>query len=945
MFHLYSKRMKNLLKQISQTLGVFLMLSLLIPSVSAQKLPVDPAIRIGKLENGLTYYIRQNQEPKERASFYIIQNVGAMLEDDNQDGLAHFLEHMAFNGTKNFPDKGIINTLERYGVAFGRNINAYTSQNETVYNLSDVPVNIPGLIDTCLLILHDWSDFLLLEEEEIDLERGVISEEWRTRRNAGFRMMKQYYPALFKDSKYAIRDVIGSLDVIQNFEYETLRKFYHDWYRTDLQAIAVVGDIDVDEVETKIKNLFSKIAAVENAPVREFHELPFHRETLFAKASDPEATSHSVTIYIKHKDTPPEEKSVTYYRNSYVNSLFNRMMGDRIGELVQTGNPPFINGSVGYRNFVRGYAMLGISATTHPNRMDEGLKAIYTEALKVSRHGFTASELERAKSNLLTQTESRWKQRDKIRNDQFVRNIVNHYLTNEPLVSMDFEWQFIQAVLPTISVEEVSAKAREWIKEENRVIIVMGPDAPDVKLLTEEQALAVLKETENSAIAAYEEKEVAKSLIDKELKGSPVVKTKKLEELNAVEWTLGNNAKVVYRFADYQKDNVMLYASSPGGSSLYGPEKLASAMMLGDFTGSFGVGDFDAITLRRMLTGKNARISPSLGGLYETFSGSSSPRDFETMLQLLYLHFEKPRFDPDAYNALNTRLEASIANLVNNPQKIMSDSLQRIFSNYHERTKLVTPELFKEFSLQQMEQIYRERFMDAGDFTFFIVGNLDESTVKTMAEKYIGSLTDHPRTETWKDNKVSFPSGRTEKQIPISLQTEKSNVVVVFNKEADYNPRNNLITEVIRGILRIKYTEEIREKEGGTYGVSVSSQSERFPKEQKSIQMSFDTDPERADYLKSIIYREIDKIINEGPTFDDVDKVIKNMQKEREQAKPNNNYWMNVLTGYYQLNINGDAPENFEKILENLTVKDIQQFAADYFKGANVVDVIFVPKK
>jgi zinc protease len=924
---------------------VFIIAMALMPFASGQPVPVDPAVRIGKLENGLTYYIRHNQEPKERASFYIIQNVGAMLEEDNQDGLAHFLEHMAFNGTKNFPDKGVINTLERYGVAFGRNINAYTSQNETVYNLSDVPVNLPGLVDTCLLILHDWSDHLLLEEEEIDLERGVISEEWRTRRNAGFRMMKELYPTIYKDSKYAKRDIIGSLDVINNFEYETLRRFYHDWYRTDLQAIAVVGDIDVDEVEQKIVALFSKIEAVENAPEREFHEIPFHKETLFAKASDPEATSHSVSIYIKHEGTAPEDKSMNYYRSSYVNSLFNRMMSDRIGELVQKGNPPFISGSVGYGNFARGYNMLSISASAHPNRMEEGLRAIYTEAQRVYRHGFTASELERAKSNIITQTESRWKQKDKIRNDQFIRGMVNHYLTGEPLPSIDFEWQFVQAILPTITVEEMSAKAREWIKDENRVIIVMGPEAPDVTLLSEEQAFAVLQEVEQGEIAPYAEEEVAQSLIDKELKGSPVVSTRKLEDMNAVEWTLGNNAKVVYRFADYQKDNVILYAQSPGGSSLYGTDKLASAMMLGNFTGSFGVGDFDAIALRRMLAGKNVNLSPGLGGLNETFSGTSSPRDIEILMQLLYLHFEQPRFDEEAYNAMLQRLEAAVANMAKNPQKIMSDSLQRIFSNYHERVKLVTPELLNEISFGQMEEIYRDRFKDAGDFTFFVVGNIEEETVKILAEKYIGSLTDHPRTETWKDNKVSFPAGKTEKQIPVSLQTEKANVVVVFNNDSEYEPEKNLITEVLRGILRIRYTEEIREKEGGTYGVSVSSQSERFPNAKKTVQMNFDTDPERAEYLKSIVYREIDKIINEGPTAEDVDKVIKNMQKEREQAKPNNGYWLSVLSTYYQHDINTDAAENYEDILNSLTPADVQKFAAGFFEKANVVDVVFVPLK
>ncbi len=911
----------------------------------AQPLPVDSAIRIGKLDNGLTYYLRNNQEPKERASFYIIQNVGAMLEDDSQDGLAHFLEHMAFNGTKNFPGKGIINSLERYGVAFGRNINAYTSQNETVYTLSDVPVNFPGLIDTCLLILHDWSDFLLLEEDEIDLERGVIAEEWRTRRNAGFRMQKQIMPILYKGSKYAERDIIGNIDVIHNFEYETLRRFNHDWYRTDLQAIAVVGDIDVDEVEQKIIALFSKIEAVENAPERVFHEVPFHSETLFARATDPEATSHSLSIYVKHEGTMPENKSANYLRGTYVNNLFNRMMSERIAVLLQKGSPPFISGSVGYGGFVRGYNVFSISLNAHPNRMDEGLRALYSEARRAYLHGFTESELKRAKSNILTQTENRWRQQDKISNDQFIRRMVNHYLTGEPLVSVDFEWEFVQAVLPTITVEEVSAKAKQWMRDENRVIVVSGPEAAKLKLLSEDMVLSILEEVENSTVEPYKEDILAESLISQKLKGSPVVAARKLTDINAVEWTLANQAKVVYRFADYQNDNVMFYAVSPGGNSLYAPEKLASANMLGNFIGSFGAGDFDAVTLRRMLAGKNVSISPGLGGLYETFSGSASPRDFETLLQLLYLYFEQPRFDEEAYKAMRARLEATVANMQNNPQKIMSDSLQRIITGNSERLKLVTSELFNEFSFGQMEQIYRDRFMDAGDFVFFIVGNIQENDAKELAEKYIGSITDHPRTESWKDNQVIFPEGRTEKQIPVSLQTEKANVVVIFRNSMEFTPRKNLAMDVVREVLLLRYIEDIREKEGGTYGVSVASQNESHPREEKRLQMSFDTDPEKAQHLKSIIYREIDLLIKNGPTLENLDKVVKNMLKEIEQAKPNNNYWMNVLMRFYQVGINNSDPDNYENILTSFTTDDIRQFAQSFFAGSDVVDVVFVPLK
>ena len=911
----------------------------------SQQPPVDPAIRTGKLANGLTYYIRHNEEPKERASFYIIQNVGALLENDNQDGLAHFLEHMAFNGTKNFPGKGIINTLEKHGVAFGRNINAYTSQNETVYNLSDVPVNAPGLIDTCLLILHDWSDFLLLTEEEIDLERGVISEEWRTRRNASFRMQRQFFPVLFKDSKYAVRDVIGNLDVIRNFDYPTLRSFYHDWYRTDLQAIAVAGDIDVDEMEKKIIKLFSGIKAVENAQEREFITIPYHAETLFTKATDPEATSSSVAIYVKFEGAKPENKDLSYLRKSYAANLFNRMMSDRINEILQRGNPPFMSGSISYGGFARGYDILAINATAHPNRMEEALKAIYGEALRVKLHGFTQPELERAKRNVISMMENQWKQQDKIRNDQHIRKMQAHYLQGEPLISVDFEWEYIQEILPGITVGEVSEMARNWVKNENRVVIVTGPEKEDVRLLDEETAFAIMSEVDNSTLLPYEEQDLGTNLINEELKGASVIGTRRLEDLQAVEWTLSNNARVVYKFADFQKDNVILQAYSPGGNSVLDTEELASAAMLGNFMGSFGVGDFDATALRRMLAGKNVGINSSLTSLFETFRGNSSPRDFETLLQLLYLSFEHPRFEEEAYEAMRMRLQAAVANMSNNPQKIMSDSLQQIMSGYSERTLVVTPGIFDQFSLSSLEKVYRSRFKDAGDFTFFIVGNIDEDSVRTLAARYIGSLTDDPRTENWMDDKIRFPEGQTRKQIPIVLQTEKANVTVALNKPMEYSPASNLVLEVLQGILRLRYTEEIREKEGGTYGVSVNAYSERHPLSQKSVMMNFDTDPDKADHLKSIVYREMEKIAAEGPTEEDFDKVVKNLLKDREQAKPNNGYWMGVLINYYQNQYNSDASENYEDILSKMSREDIRKFAGEFLKGADAVDVVFVPKK
>lgn len=906
--------------------------------------PVDPAVRIGKLDNGMTYYIRHNEEPKERASFYMIQNVGALLENDDQNGLAHFLEHMAFNGTQHFPGKGIINTLEKHGVQFGRNINAGTGHTETVYNLSDVPVKHEGLIDTCLLVLNDWSDFLLLTDKEIDAERGVITEEWRTRRTAGFRMQRQWLPVLLNGSKYMTRDVIGDVEVIKNFKYETLRNFYHDWYRTDLQAIAIVGDIDVDAVEQKVKALFSAIEPAKNAPKREFYEVPVHKEPLYVLATDKEASSNSVSLYIKHRAPESSDKTLGYLRNQTIQALFGMMARDRITELLQKGVPPFISGNIGYGEFVRGYEVFSVSTSSKPDQDDLAFKSIYTEAQRIYKHGFTSGELERAKTNLLTSYESRYKQRDKINNDQFADDIQNHYLTGQPLTSIDFNWEFIQKILPTISVEDVSTQAKKWMTPENRVIVVMGPDKPEAKHLSKEQALAIMTELENSQIEPYADQAVSSNLINKELKGSKVKGTKQLTEFKAVEWTLENETKVVFRNADYEKDQVALIAMSNGGSSKINDDKMASAIMLNAFIGSFGVGEYDATALKKALTGKKVSLSVGLSDLNESFSGSSTPKDFETMMQLLYLQFENPRFDKEAYEAMLGRYKAFVANMANNPQKIMSDSLQLIMTCKNPRTKLMTPELFNEISLEQMGTIYRDRFVDAGDFTYIIVGNIEEATAKEMAEKYIGSLTNIPRKETWIDRNVEGPKGKTVREIEIPLEVKKATVNVIFDAKMDYTPEQNLLLSVFRDILNFRYLEEIREKEGGTYGVGVSTNSSKFPKAEKNLSLSFDTDPEKAQHLKSIIYREIDKIAANGPTAEDLDKAIKNLQKNREQSKLHNAYWLQALNTWYQYNYNPAAAANYEDILAKMTAQQVQQFVKNFTAKADVVDILFKPK-
>lgn len=911
---------------------------------SNDPLPKDPNTVVGKLPNGITYYLRHNEEPKNRADFYIIRNAGALLEEDDQDGLAHFLEHMAFQGTKNFPGKGIITTLEKYGVAFGREINAYTTQNETVYNLSSIPTDNEKLMDTCLLILHDWSYYLSLEEDEIDAERGVISEEWRTRRDAGFRMRAQMTDVMFKGSKYAERDVIGELDVIKNFKPQTIRDFYHKWYRTDLEAIAVVGDFDVKKMEERVKAILSDIPAIKNPAPRPFYEIPAHDEMYYGLVTDKEATSSSVSLTMIFPGTPTSEKNThAYLKNNIIASLYNAMINVRISELMQQANPPFMSGSIGFSGFVRGYNCYGISTTAKPNEEATAFEAVLTENERILRHGFTQSELDRIKTNMLVGLESSYKDKDKTPNESYIEEMQSNFLEGEPIVDFDYYYQYAKQVIPTITVEEVNAKAKEWNTGKNQVVIVSGP-SEGVKHLTEAECRAIMDKVAKAKIEPYKDAVSDATLIPEELKGGKIVKTTPLPQFEAVEWTLDNGAKVVFRKADYEKDDVTLTSYSKGGTSLYDLDMLASAKNTASFVGNFGLGDFNTIALKKILTGKMANSGVKISSLSESVQGASTPQDVETMMQMVYLRFVKPRFDKDIFESIMSRSRAMLPMTMNTPQKLMQDSMQQIMSNYHPRSMIYNEAYLDRIDLAQIEKVYRDRIKDASDFTFFIVGNVEEATIKPLVEKYIGSIPSEYRKENWKDNNVRRPKGKTVKEIEVKLEVPKSTVITTFEKEMPYSMYNSICNSVLQGVLDLRYMENIREKEGGTYGVGVQAGSSREPYSSYSMSMQFDCDPDKAAHLKSLIYAEIEKLKKEAPTAEEVNKVVSNMLKGREQSKNHNTYWLNAIYGYYVSGINTADPKNYEDILNKVTPKDIQKFTRKLFKDADVVDITFKPK-
>ena len=929
----------------------FTFLIIVVVSISAfaqgnadKTVPVDPDYRIGKLENGLTYYIRHNTEPAGRASYYIIQNVGAILEKDNQNGLAHFLEHMAFNGTLHFPGKTLLSTLEKHGVAFGVNINAYTSFDETVYNLSDVPVDKPGLIDTCLMILADWSDFLTLDEAEIDKERGVILEEWRSRRNAQWRMLTQMLPIVYEGSMYAKRDIIGDTAVIKNFDPETLRAFYHDWYRTDLQAIAIVGDINVDEVETSIKNLFSPIPAIENPVSRPENLLAAKKGTKYLLITDPEAPRTTVSLIILDQEPDKRARDLDYIRDGFVTSLMNTMMGNRFSEIVQKCTPPFIAGALSYSaELPRSYNALNVAAYTNDGQEAKGFEAAVTELERARRHGFTKGELERAKANMLSNFENLYKQKDKISNDDWAAQIRDHFLTGEPIPSMDVQYNYYKEILPKITVEEVTSRLRELAIEDNRFVSIQGP--ADKEHMTEAEALAILEKVAAADIKPYEDVTGGSDLISEELKGAEIVKTVSLPQFGATEWTLSNGARVVFKHADYEKDNVTISGYAFGGSSFY-PDSLEPALNLfPQVISMYGAGEFDNVALTKMLAGKKASVSLGIQETSQTISGSSTPKDFETMMQLLYLRFARPNFNKEAYDAIIGRFTMVITMMQKDPNKIMSDSLSMNMTNYHPRTFLLTPESMKRINYDDINYIYKTAFDDASSFTFFITGNVDEAVARDMAKLYIGSLPSKYQTESYRNLGMDQPEGTVKKDIFIPLTVPKATVVINYSADAEYKPAGYLSLDVLKGILDLVYTEKVREEQGGTYGVSLNAGSQKRPEEKATLLIAFECDPERASELKKIIYAELDAIAKKGPRQVDLDKTVSNLLKTREEAQQHNSYWANAVSSYYLNGIDINDSRNYADILNKLTVKKMKKATKKFLSEADLLELVFLPEK
>jgi zinc protease len=906
-------------------------------------IPLNKDVVSGKLKNGMKYYVLHNQWPKDRVSFYFAQNVGAILENDDQNGLAHFLEHMAFNGTQNFEGKGIIDMLEKKGVRFGDDINAYTAQDQTVYNLSNVPSTDPKLIDSCLLALHDWSGFLSLKDAEIDAERGVIREEWRTRRDSDFRLSSQTDKTLFKDSKYAKRDVIGDLNIINNFDYQVLRDYYKKWYRPDLQSVIIVGDIDVKEVEQKIIKLFSTIEMSKNAAERYYISIPKNKAMEYVLAKDKEAQETSIILYFK-KDFDKVKSEITV-RKELVDNICTDMINRRYQEFIQNNETSVLKMASGPSEVSRLTNSYSLYVVPKNNKTKEGFKELMIETERAVRYGFTQKELDRNKQGILSYYEDLLQNKDKINSDQFAEDLVNHFLKAVPFESIETQYENIKKRLMSISLAEINQAVKKLQTADNMVLTVTGPDKKDVIYPAKADYINIMATVKNMPLEKYKETNTDEPLIKAELKGSIVSNEFKVDGIaTAKGYVLSSGAKIILYPTALAKDEVLFSAFSKGGSSLVKADDIPSSQIAVSLVESSGLGDFKSTVLQDKLNGKIVSLKPYITELTEGFKGSSNQKDFETLLQLLYLYFENPKFDKESYTRMFTSFNNSLENTVNTNPKVYQDTISLLNSNHNKRVPLFNEAFIKQLSFEKASEIYKNRIQNAADFTFVFTGNLPENTL-SLIEKYIGSISsDTSKQENFTDNHIEPADGIAKKVLIREMSVPKASVYIRYVKQFPYTYKNVFVLHILSELLSKKYLDLIREQEGGSYGVHVSSSTSKLPSDEYSMTINFDSDPEKEEKLTKIVYQQIDLMQQKEVQNEDLQSVKNTILKSRAEKVLTNSFWLGSLNNMLLNEEDFKDDVIYKKTISEITAADLKAFAKEFFAKPKVVEVIMKSK-
>jgi len=903
-------------------------------------IPIDPEIDVGTLENGLRYYIKTNKKPENRAELRLAVNVGSILEDDDQQGLAHFTEHMAFNGTERFAKNEIVDYLEFIGMRFGPEINAYTGFDETVYMLEVTTDSLP-VMETAFDILEDWASQISFESEEIDKERGVVIEEWRLGRGAEARMLDKQLPVLFKNSRYAERLPIGKKDIIETFEHETIRRFYKDWYRPDLMAVVAVGDFDPRWIKEQIHLHFGRIPKRENVRTRVEYPVPDTKGTLFTIATDPEATKTMVSVYFKRPLLP--EKTVGDYRRMLMENLYDAMLNQRIYEIINQPDPPMIMGYAGFGSYVRSKNVYFITARVKEDGIERGLEALLIEAERVRQFGVNASELGRGKIDLLRGMESAYNERDKSNSTRYASEYIRNFFTDEPIPGIAYEYALSNKLIPTISLEEMNELAAKTITQDNRVVLVDAPEKDGVVIPTEDDLLAIFQRVEKMRMESYQDDVADEPLVANIPEPGSVMHESKFDTLGVTEWILSNGVKVVLKPTDFKNDEILFSAFSYGGTSLmpdslYIPASTASLIIR-----EGGLGNFDKIQLNKKLTGKIAIASPYISELHEGLSGSASPVDIETLFQLIYLYFTSPRKDSTAYTTFLDRIEGVIENRDARPESAFQDTFQVTITQHHPRSRPWSEKLIHEMDLEASFRFYQDRFADASDFTFVFVGNFVIDEIKPFVETYLGGLPSLQRKETWQDVGIEPPKGVIEKIVKRGVEP-KSLVRIAFTGVCDWSREGSYLLGSMGSMLRIRLREIVREDLSGTYGVSVSGSMSRYPREDYKIIISFGCDPDRVDELTQTIFAQIDTFQQQGPGLDLIQKIRKTQLQQYEKSLKENTFWLNTLyrSYYYESDLLNIL--NYPQFVNQLSVEKIKDTAQKYFDRENYIQVVLIPE-
>ncbi len=908
------------------------------------QLPNDPETRVGKLDNGLTYYIRHNDKPADRAEFYLATNVGAIQETPDQDGLAHFLEHMCFNGTKNFPGKSILNWLESIGASFGGNVNASTGVEQTIYLLNNIPLVRPTVVDTCLLIMHDYSHFVTCDPEEIDKERGVILEEKRSRNTASWRLHEKTLPYLYGDTKYAGCTIIGSEDNLKNFKPESLTNFYHTWYRPDMQALIVVGDINVDEVEAKIKKIFSDIPAAENPKAKDVITIPDNEKPVIGIITDPETSTSTFEVYWKSAAQPEELNSTAVGLMAEVaKSLIGNIMAERFGDISAKPDAPFLYAGFGITNVCETMDVAYGEVSCKEGAALQGFEAMLTEIEKMHRFGFTDSEFERAKNEVLSQYETAANKADTRKNAEFVMPMIMNFFDNYSFMDPKTEYQMVQALMAQFNTSILNQLAQQLITRNNMVVIYSGPEKEGAEHPDAGQVQAIIDKVENAEYTQEAGEEIPTAFLDPStLKGSKIKKT--VAGLYGSEvLTLKNGVKVILLPSDREKDKVNFNIFKRGGQSLISDEDLYSFEdnIWALYQQNTGVAGFPATTVRKMLSGKQVAVSPYIGEYTHGVSATSTTKDLETAFQLMYLYFTSPRFDPDEYANGITQIENVLPNLENQPNWQLQKQLAKtIYDSPRDFT--LDKDVLAKASLQTLEKNYRRLFKDAAGATLVVVGDFDRDTILPLVERYAGSLAKGKKATNWEYRNDGIIDGRKVNDFRTPMQTPMVTVVQIYKADKPYSVKEEVDYTALSYILNMVYTETLREEEGGTYGASASAQLTHQPYETRLLQVAFQTNEEQCDKLRELAVKGMEDLAKNGPDAEKFDKAKKNLEKTVPENKLRNAWWSSALQDAEKYGINYVV--EYEAAVEALTPDSVKKAAEELLASGNFIELVMRPE-